>query len=171
MQYKAQPGLKIKQLISFQAFEQAVEQYQDGPQLVIVDIGTNDLDNIVTEVEAEGHAQIKRMIAKLFLFARKLVFKRRVQHVVFLQVLPRCNGKFQPNNIKFPHYVNMYNAHIKSLCAKQHPKQRNVHYWAHPRMQANVRQLLADGVHLNRRGLKKYFHSLKQAVARYAALC
>jgi lysophospholipase L1-like esterase len=65
----------------------------------------------------------------------------------------------------------MFNEHIKSLCSKQHPDQHNLHYWVHPRMQANLRRLLIDGVHLNRGGLKKYFHSLKQAVAHYAVMC
>jgi lysophospholipase L1-like esterase len=160
--------MNINQLVSFSDFNEVAHT---KPQLVIIDIGTIDLDNISTKVEAEAQALIKIMINKLFLFARKLVWERGVRHVVFLQVLPRWVGKYRPKNTKFQTYVNMFNNRMKCLWARQHKKQHKLHYWVHPRMQSNVGRLLSDGVHLNERGLKKYFHSLKQAVAHYAVMC
>jgi lysophospholipase L1-like esterase len=69
MYYKGQPGMNINQLASFRSFNQVA---QASPQLVIIDIGTNDIDNITTEVKAEGHAQIKQMVNKLFPFCQEI---------------------------------------------------------------------------------------------------
>jgi lysophospholipase L1-like esterase len=166
MFFSGQPGMRIEHLPLPKISK---EVKKTAPQLVVIDIGTNDIANIRSEVVAEGQAEVKQLIHKLFLFARKLVLKYRVQQVVMLQVLPRGPGWHAPDNPKFQIYVTHFNSLIRARCASQHKKQRQLHLWVHPRMHANIRSLLnRDGVHLNDRGLKKYFHSIKKAVAHYA---
>jgi lysophospholipase L1-like esterase len=166
MFFSGQPGMRIEHLPSPRTMKEVTKT---APHLVVIDIGTNDIANIRSEVVAEGQAEVKQLIHKLFLFARKLVLEHRVK-VVMLQVLPRGSGWHAPDNPKFQIYVTYFNSLVRALCAKQHKKQRHLHFWVHPRMHANIRSLLnRDGVHLNNRGLKRYFHSIKKAVAHYAA--
>ena len=64
-----------------------------SPDLVIFDIGTNDLD---TQAPA-----VTKLAEQLFSFGRKLVAVRGVSHVAFLEVLPRAVGRFQSRNHAF----------------------------------------------------------------------
>jgi lysophospholipase L1-like esterase len=155
--YLGQPGMRIPQL----SFDHVLDTVSSiSPQMVVIDIGTNDLEQ----------AAVNASVSRLFLFARKLVYAYGVQHVIFLQVLHRGMGRHAPTHPRrFARQVDQFNLKVKNLCSRQHEEQCQLHFWAHSRMHTNQqRLLLPDGVHLNPAGLFRYFHSLKHAITHHA---
>jgi lysophospholipase L1-like esterase len=115
-----------------------------SPDLVIFDIGTNDLD---TQAPA-----VTKLAEQLFSFGRKLVAVRGVSHVAFLEVLPRAPGRFQSRNPAFNQLAQQFNAKLRQLIYRQHAQQTQLHCWQHRGLQLNTQQYIADGVHLTNPG-------------------
>lgn len=130
------------------------------PHLVILDVGTNDLDSGLLPTE---------VASQVYSFAINVLNNFPVNHVVILEVLDRApTGKYAPRNGSFSTYVKIYNQTIKSyINGKQQPLP-GVHFWHHKRMSTCPEQYIADGVHLNAKGLSKYFYSVKRAIVKFS---
>ena len=145
-------------------FPKALKQVSTHrPELVILDIGTNDIDAQRMSLEV--------LVDQLFKFGTLMVSNYGVKRVVFLEVLPRGRGRHAAKNPQFTAQVQQFNADLMALVTSQQGVYRRLHCWNHRRMRTNVHRYLRDGVHLNDQGMKKYFHSVKGAVVSHARCC
>ena len=126
--------------------------------MVILDIGTNDLD--------AKHHTASFLAKQVFDVAKYLLEKHQIEKVIILEALHRSpRGRFSPSDSSyFSAAVNQYNSMLKSLVASARCEHVQIYLWHHKRMATSVHQYIADGVHLNLRGLSKYFYSLKRAI-------
>ena len=97
--YRGRPGICIAQL-SYEHVFRTVNSI--SPQTVVIDIGTNDMD--------QGEFAVNLLASHLFLFARKLVCIYGVQHVIFLEVLHRGMGRYAPMHPR----VDQFNLKVKT---------------------------------------------------------
>ena len=150
-------GLLISSLVSKQF--NFVAQY--APQLVIMDIGTNDLSS--------PSSNPSTLANQVYSSAQVLCADYGLQQVVLLPILHRhvhigrypCRGDF---NTKADEYNN-----ILLQLTHQGPNPRQVQFWRHQGLTADCLPHLSDGVHLSPKGMGKYFHSVKKAVVKFAA--
>ena len=136
-----------------------------APDLVFLDIGTNDLTVM--------HPQ--ELFSQVMATARGLVNTCGVKTVVLLQVLPRTvEGRFgQP--AEFQTKVEQYNNIIQSNVYHQkfidpvyNVPSTPITYWFHRGFRSDIGSLIVDGVHLNQTGLPLYIKSLKRAILRFS---
>ena len=125
------------------------------PDVVIIDIGTNDLTNY----RAPPHT----LALQVFNVARRLITHHNVAHVVILQVLPRTTWGRHGQPQSFCSRVSRFNAMLESL-VYQYKARFPVSCWMHKGMRSNINNFISDGVHLNPLGLTKYIKSIKRAI-------
>ena len=130
------------------------------PRVLVIDIGTNDLDD--PQVRPETLAN------QLFNYAEFLHFGYSVDHVVLLPVLPRFRGKFQSQLPDFAGKVERFNAVLRALCKECVQAGGGVHFWSHKRINTLLPSLVMDGVHLNKAGMVRYYYSVRLAVKLFA---
>ena len=120
------------------------------PGIVFLEIGANDL------CQLDPHTVSERVLA----FAKTLVQRHGVQRVVISQVLYRqcAIARRTPHN--FNERVAIYNAKIQTAVVNY----ERIHFWKHRGFWSNWPQLLTDGIHLNQRGLRKYYNSVRGAI-------
>jgi lysophospholipase L1-like esterase len=157
---KGRPGMSMAQL----KFRYTLDLVScNRPRLVLIDIGTNDIDAMRKSPQELAH--------QLYHFGIRLVERFGVKHVVFLEVMLRGPGRFSPKNPQFTTHVQVFNSCLRSLVQSQSGESRHLHCWVHSTMRTNVQQYLCDGVHLNHVGMKKYYYSVRRAVVHYWAMC
>lgn len=132
------------------------------PDVVLLDIGGNDIDN----GRVPGHA----LATQLFTFCRQLLASG-VKVVVILEVPYRarvCRGTWRTVG-QMNEAITRFNAMCQALC-RSSPGAR-IRFWHHDGMVHQWGQYLKrDGVHFNDRGMAKYFRSVRSAVIRYSSL-
>ena len=144
----------------YSQFQLFLSSSRKTPHLVVLDVGTNDLDLGTPPTE---------VARQVYYFATKLVREFDVDKVVILEVLDRSSsGRHAPRSSAFSTNVKSYNEVIKtSINRANHPSK--VFFWHHKRMATYPEQYIADGVHLNPKGLSKYFYSVKRAIVKFSA--
>lgn len=132
------------------------------PQLVCIDIATNDLDSQAVQPHV--------LARQVFHFAQLLVSQHNVSAVVIMEVLFRTQtGKFgTTSQNKFTLAANKYNNVIKSLVSSHPAQARQVHFWHHKGLVKQWEQYIKDGVHLNSTGMAKYFTSYRRCIIRHS---
>ena len=127
-----------------------------NPDIVVIDIGTNDLFNFTN---TPSHS----LALQLFDTARHLVQHCGVRHVIILEVLPRTTwGRFGAPQ-SFSSRVARFNTMLKSLVS-QHQESTPISFWFHKGILADVSQFILDGCHLNPAGMTKYLKSVRRAI-------
>ena len=129
------------------------------PDLVILDIGTNDLASVTCTRQATNIA------SRAFDFALHLI-AQGVKHVVILEVLPRMGGHYWTP--AFAPHAKAYNRHILAL-VYHHKDPTPISFWFHAGLASNPDYFAADGVHLSDSGTSKYIKSLKRAILKFRA--
>jgi len=133
------------------------------PDVVILDVGTNDLDN--------GLFPPNVLADILFRFAESLQQHFKVRHIVILEVFFRTElGQFAPRSPGFNASVRQFNNKCKFLSTSKPLSERFCHFWHHSGMVANWQQYIVDGVHLTQIGLSKYYRSVRSAIIRYSSM-
>ena len=127
-----------------------------NPDIVVIDIGTNDLFN---NTSTPSHT----LALQLYNLAKHLVNHHGVRHVIILEVLPRTTWGRYGAPKSFSSRVCRFNAMVKSLVSKSNHS-TPVSFWFHKGISANVSQFILDGCHLNPTGLTKYIKSVRRAV-------
>ena len=123
------------------------------PDLVILDIGTNDLASLTPT---------QTLAVNVFKAAESML-KAGVKRIVILETLYRTPvGKHGAPPL-FNTRVRQLNSQLKSLI-KNHI---HMEYWYHKGLASRITNYLSDGVHLNVEGTRKYVRSLRQAVRKY----
>lgn len=130
------------------------------PDMVVIDIGTNDLSMVHTTQEAMDIAK------RVFDFARSLV-ARGVKRVVILEVLPRTRHGRHGAPRSFDVLVDSYNSRMSRLCSRN-PESNPISYWFHEDLSRQTESFIMDGVHLNDAGLVRYLESLHEAILRFS---
>ena len=130
------------------------------PRVIVIDVGTNDLD--------DPHVRPETLANQLFNFAEFLHFGYSVDHVILLPVLPRFRGKFQAHVPDFAEKVERFNTALRALCKECVQAGGGVHFWSHKRINTLLPTLVFDGVHLNQAGMVRYFYSVRLAVKLFA---
>ena len=126
------------------------------PDLVILDIGTNDL------VDVSHVSEATKLADNVYHTAQALLAKG-VSRVIILEVLPRSTKGRYGATQAFTTHARSYNRHIQAL-VQRHREQVPVFFWYHAGMSYKAEQFLSDGVHLNKDGIYKYIKSIKRAV-------
>ena len=157
MFYHGDGGASVDRLLQDDNLEH-VERI--APELVIVEVGTNDLDS-----GCYGPQVIEMKIESLI---RELK-DRRVRFVVVNQVLYRGEAAYKDLPVKERRMAIRLNqcktVSFNNLCEKRIPKMSNCMYKKHPGLWANINKLVNKrGVHLNDEGHKKLYQSLRSAV-------
>ena len=127
-----------------------------NPDIVVIDMGTNDLFN---NLSTPSHS----LALQLFNLARHLVDHFRVQHVIILEVLPRTTWGRYGAPLSFSSRVVRFNSMVKALVYR-HKLTSHVSFWFHKGIPSNVSQFLVDGCHLNPTGMVKYIKSVRRAI-------
>ena len=125
-----------------------------GPTVIILDIGSNDLSNAITNVSD--------LAANIFQLVQLLHFTFSVHHIIVGQILPRKKS----SRLSPP-----YNSRVFQLnCALSHLF-KNVPFatfWFHNSIFRSLRSVfLSDGIHLNSLGNHLLYHSYQKALLRY----
>ena len=126
------------------------------PDLVILDIGTNDL------VDVSHVSQAIQLADNVYQTAQSLLAKG-VSRVIILEVLPRSTRGRHGAAQAFTTHARSYNRHIQAS-VQRHREHVPIFFWYHAGMSYKAEQFLSDGVHLNRDGNYKYIKSIKRAV-------
>lgn len=130
--------------------------------MMIIDIGTNDLDsqrlppNILAEQVFEA--------AKVVLYMYPSIKK-----IIILEILFRTSsGTYPRRNPHFTGDAHQYNNKMK-LLMKEFPDRRTspIVFWHHKGLVQNWDQYIEDGVHLNAAGMAKYYKSVRRAILQY----
>ena len=154
--FKARGGGKaIHAKLDFKVIDQV------GADIVILDIGTNDLDservapNVLAREVFDAATTIQYMYPQ-------------VKKIVILEVLFRTpNGSFPLHNENFFLAAHQYNNKVKSLVNNQHDRQNaKILFWHHKGLVQNWPSFIMDGVHLTPEGMKKYFSSIRRLILR-----
>ena len=130
------------------------------PDMVVIDIGTNDLSMVKTDQEATDVAK------RVFAFANTLV-ARGVKRVVILEVLPRTRHGRHGAPRSFDSLVASYNWQMVRLIT-QSPESTPINWWFHEDLSWQRESFIMDGVHLNDDGLALYLESLNKAIRRFS---
>ena len=118
------------------------------PEVVLIDIGTNDLDSRRKPVQV--------LARELFQVAAIIRDRYNVKQVVICEVFYRTPvGRYASSNPEFNEGVHEFNQACKTYAASSSPVFRNIHFWHHTGLVENWQQYIADGVHLNQMGLFK----------------
>ncbi len=143
--YLSEGGMRMSGLVN-----QVAAIRRNRPQVVFMEIGTNDL---ASGVSPDSLAQeVKR-------FAVYLLQHENVKRVIVSQVTFRAEGS--PRTPKdFNRTVTAYNATIHKLLKNVD----GVKFWRHRNMWAHWQQLLSDGVHFNDTGNRRYYNSVRGAI-------
>ena len=133
------------------------------PEVVLIDIGTNDLDSLRKPVQV--------LARELFQVAATLRDRYNVKLVVICEVFYRTPvGRYASSNPNFNELVHEFNQTCKTYAASASHVFRNIHFWHHSGLVHNWQQYIVDGVHFNELGLFKYFRSLRSAVIRFSSM-
>ena len=155
IKYKGVGGLKAIDLVDYFHYIQQVR-----PRILYLEIGSNDLCH---------RAVVTDDVTLYLLNFVTEVFKQcpTVTNVIIGQVIYR-NLKARSQSSTRPDYaaqVDVFNALLKGVF-KNDPR---VKVWKHKGLLKEVSSsLLPDGVHLNKKGLTKFQHSLKRAIVTVA---
>ena len=129
------------------------------PDMVVIDIGTNDLSMVKTDDEATNVAK------RVYAFANTLV-ARGVKQVVILEVLPRTRHGRHGAPRSFDSLVASFNWQITRLRSQN--LESPIHWWFHEDLSWQKESFIMDGVHLNDAGLALYLESLNKAILRFS---
>ena len=136
---------------------------QVDANIVILDIGTNDLDN--PDVDPLD-------LASRVVSAAKSLPERypEVQVVVILECLFRSQiGQVRCRNPNFATHCYQYNNKVKELVyAESVRSESKIRFWHHRGMVDKWATYLSDGVHLNRARLEKYYTSLRRGILKFS---
>ena len=122
---------------------------------VILQIGVSDLNS--------PYVQPVALAREIITFARELVNERGVASITICQLLHRRQSLLSRHILRLNYniLVDEVNRELSFLCTF-FPKMT---FLEHKRMKDNWEDLLdADGTHLNRDGIKKYFRSIRGAI-------
>lgn len=123
-----------------------------NPEIVIIDIGSNDLcDPFVT---------VPELVDGVMALAQHLL-DNGVRFVYFLPIIPRLRTPHSFYNTIVQHYSTVMKMHCQN--------HDSLHFWFHkPALTKNQMPVetyfLPDGVHLNRVGISRYHTSVRGAV-------
>ena len=120
------------------------------PDCVVLDIGTNDIDN--------GWVSSRRLAYRVVSWAEHLIEAYDVRCVFVCQIFPRFRGQYSARRRGFNEQVEVYNDYAERFCrqgSEELREPRLVKFWRHPNMQLQIESLIADGVHLNEWGMYK----------------
>ena len=119
-----------------------------SPQIIILELGANDLDSrACPDPHQIAHA--------IFDFAQDLLTRSNANKIIISMVFPRSS----PRRRDFNDQYCAYNAALHDLCANSH----QVFSHPHQNMMSSWQDLLQDGVHFNKVGLPRYFRSIRGA--------
>ena len=129
------------------------------PQIIVLDLGTNDLSNPVNTPESVAHS--------LYSLGKHILFSFGVKRVIVIQILQRCRptqlvcyrvdvGWFNERADKANRLLSVL---LKDCPGLVYWKQKGL--WQHDALQQAI---LPDGVHLSFTGNKKYFKNIRAAV-------
>ena len=121
---------------------------QHQPKLLVLDVGSNDLDSRKDPAE----------LADIY-FEKLLKLQNTFKlKVVVCQAIPR-HPRRRPDSAE---RIWAFNTHL----ANKIDGVKDLHYWKHQGLNQKEGKLLAsDGVHLNARGGLKYYYSIRRALA------
>ena len=136
---------------------------QVDADLVIIDIGTNDLDSSCVPPD---------VLAKNVFEDAKLLLQKyqHVKMVIILECLFRSvKGRHAPKNPNFVADAHRYNNKLK-LLVKDQPDRDNapIRFWHHRGLVHNWPSYLCDGVHLTQDGMQKYQKSIRRAILKWS---
>ena len=131
------------------------QQCSTTPDVVIIDVGTNDLTNF----RAPPHT----LALQVFNIARRLITHHNVSHVVILQVLPRTTWGRHGQPPSFSSRVARFNEMIESLVYR-YKSTISISCWVHQGMRSQIDNFVSDGVHLNQAGMVKYVKSVRRSI-------
>lgn len=155
IQYSASPGASVPQLR-----DRHIQYVQDfEPDIVILDIGTNDLCN--------KHLTAEALVASLLDLVDHLIYFRNVKFVVVLQILHRV-----PSLVPIRHPVDIvwFDDRVDEVNLSLTKKLQDTSqacFWRHKAFWSVKSQLEVfsrDGIHLSTQGQRKYFSSLRALV-------
>ena len=155
----SRPGGKARNMKNAYSQIQAIE-----PDLVLLDIGTNDLQSSSPSV----------LVSQVYNIFRTLVYFCNVKMVVFLQVLPRTVYGRYGAPLSFQAKVAEYNQHLKThvfqnkICHIFGRTPVPIRFWYHKGFTTKWESFITDGVHLNPQGLALYIRSLRRAVLKFS---
>ena len=136
-------GLTIKNAIWH---VNAIEELK--PNAVILDLGTNDLDN-----REEPDAGF--VAADIVEFANELLLHTKLVYIV------TAYHRARPRRADYEAVLPLFNSTLRRICRIL----QNVHFWPLRNLTQNWENFLtADGVHLNAEGLPRYYRSIRGAV-------
>ena len=128
------------------------------PDIVVLELGTNDLCSAVDTVDTIGN--------EMHSIACTIRDEFRVQHVVVSQILRRECAPNYRNKGKMT--LETFNARVSELndfLYHAFREENHITFWAHKGMWCSELPLLnTDGVHLNENGNKKLYRSLRGAI-------
>ena len=130
--------------------------------MVIVQIGTNDLDKEIVDVDRvlENYRQWAEFARDQFL----------VRTIVFCQVFVRTEGSFEPRKTTleiFNERVFKLNARLQMLAGAHREAGLDTRYWKHPSLQQAPVEFIEDGVHLTPAGRVRYWYSMRNCIRKY----
>ena len=135
----------------------------EKPNVVIVDIGTNDVYN--------RRASVHSLVHNLFNIVHMLHTTYGVKQVIIMEMFFRTShGRFGSRNPQFNVDVLEFNKLCKRYVEVHSCRLRNIQFWHHVGLTNNWQQYIEDGVHLNRSGLAKYYRSVRSAVIRFSSM-
>lgn len=126
------------------------------PNVVIVQIGGNDLDI------CNDHEDVERMVLHLVTLCTLFLREISVQHVYVNQFLPRSSPRHTE--------AHTYNARVimaNQFLKRELEDQVALQYWKMKGFVNTEQILFADGVHLNDRGLLRYYRHIRGAVLQF----
>jgi lysophospholipase L1-like esterase len=126
-----------------------------NPDLVILDIGTNDLYSPQT---------VEFLACSVLDVAQTILSYDGVKRVILLGPLFRtAHGKHGAPE----HFNARVRAFNHSLKQRLHRLSGPIEFWYHKGLSARVTGYLTDGVHLSSEGMRKYIRSLRRAVMKF----
>ena len=129
--------------------QRLLSEIQDlHPEVIMLDLGANDLDSRTTQ-------DPELLAANIVDFANELL---RIAAAVY--VLPAYH-RSRPRRTDYAHVLPRFNATLRRICREL----SQVTFWPHRNLSLDWEKfLLPDGVHFNVIGLLRYFRSVRGAV-------
>ena len=158
VQFSGKSGANVESLKTCQLAD--VEDFE--PELVILDIGTNDL--------CLSTYDPSKLASAILSLVKSLIEDYNVQHVVVLQILHRFRSlrpsRRRVNIEKFNKDADTCN----KLLGEQLSSKQNCQFWWHKGLWGvNQRRIIdSDGVHFSKpMGQRKYFYNLRAILVHY----
>ncbi|XP_069136651.1 uncharacterized protein [Argopecten irradians] len=130
------------------------------PAVVVLQIGGNDLDSPLCE-DLSG-----RLARDIFSIASWMVSGFGVASVCVMQLMYRSKTRHAPVD-NYNSAVDVVNANLRTLCADS----SDCFFWRHKGLKTGIFSCLSqDGVHLSRKGSRKYILSVRGAVLKGKSL-